>query len=104
MATGRNSSGIAGVLVVVGGAALVLCCAAPALIAAGALGVLGGALRSGWLIGAGVLMVLAAFSYALRRHARRGGAPDCCPPPASPEKPSAPRSRPRPAPGVNEGD
>ncbi|SKM30198.1 Mercuric transporter MerT [Mycobacteroides abscessus subsp. massiliense] len=105
MDSGRNSSGTAGALALLGvGAVLVLCCAAPALIAAGALGVLGGALRSGWLIGASVLVVLAALSYALHRHARRAGAPDCCPPPPDPTNRSRLLDSPRTVAGVNEGD
>lgn len=47
MATGKSSPGIGGVLVLGLVGLGVLCCAAPVLIAAGALGVLGAALHSG---------------------------------------------------------
>ncbi|GDY33532.1 hypothetical protein [Gandjariella thermophila] len=66
------------------GLLMVLCCAGPALIAGGALGVLGGAVRNPWLIGAGALLVLGAVGYPLYRRARRRSgqaAEDCCPPP-----------------------
>jgi hypothetical protein len=79
MATRRRSPGAAGVLGLVGvGALLVVCCAGPALIAGGALGVLGGALGNPWLIGAAAIVVLAAVGYTLRRRGR--GEPGCCPP------------------------
>lgn len=52
-----DSSGLLAVLGI--GGAMVLCCAAPLLLAAGAAGVLG-ALRSGWLILVAVGLVAAA--------------------------------------------
>ncbi len=45
----------------------VLCCAGPALLAAGALGALGGWLADPWLIGAAVVLIAAAVARALRR-------------------------------------
>lgn len=79
MATGKSSPGIGGVLVLGLVGLGVLCCAAPVLIAAGALGVLGAALHSGWLIPVAVLLVLATLAFTL---ARRGGgeARGCCSP------------------------
>ena len=80
-----NRSGLGGGLAMAGfGLLMVLCCASPVLIAGGALGVLGGAVRSPWLIAVGALVVLAALGYTLRRRARRnlpgGDRRDCCPP------------------------
>ncbi|CPS55428.1 hypothetical protein PP568_25260 [Mycobacteroides abscessus] len=70
MGTRRSSLGMAGAwalgLVSVG-TVLVVCCAGPVLIAGGALGVLGALLHRGWLIGAAVVVVLAAVGYTLRR-------------------------------------
>ncbi|MFD4190513.1 hypothetical protein [Amycolatopsis thermoflava] len=91
-----NRSGLGGGLAAAGlGLLMVLCCAGPALIAGGALGALGGAVRNPWLIAAGVLMVLAAVGYALLRRARRRSGQnveDCCPP----QPPARPRSAERP--------
>lgn len=90
---GRSDS--SGLLAVIGiGGAMVLCCAGPVLLAAGAAGVLGGALRSGWLILVAVGLVVAAVVLAVhrgRRGSRDSGSsaegsilgPDgdsCCPP------------------------
>jgi mercuric ion transport protein len=47
----------------------VLCCAAPALIAAGALAFIGAAVRNWWVIGAAVIVVLGGLGYA--KHRRR---------------------------------
>lgn len=82
MASRRTSPGVAGswALGLVGvGAALLVCCAAPVLIASGTLGVLGGVLGNAWLIGAAVLLLLAAVGYTLHRRVR-GEPPSCCPP------------------------
>lgn len=70
----------------VGGLAVlaVACCAAPALIAAGALTLIGAVLHSWWVIGIAAVVVLAALGYTLQRRSARGepGQPqDCCPPP-----------------------
>ncbi|TQR87729.1 hypothetical protein D8S82_05970 [Mycobacterium hodleri] len=71
MATRRTSPSVIGVLGVVGTAALLMiCCAGPALIAGGALAVLGELLHSTWLIGAAVVMVLGTAGYLLHRHGR----------------------------------
>ncbi|WP_264961115.1 hypothetical protein [Mycobacterium kiyosense] len=82
MATRRTPPGVAGAwaLGLVGvGALLVVCCAAPLLVAGGALGVLGGAFGNPWLIAAAAVVVLAAVGYTLRRRGR-GEPPGCCPP------------------------
>ena len=68
MTTRRTGPSAAGILGLVGiGALPLLCCAGPALIAGGALGVLGAALSSPWLIGATAVVVLTALGYTLRR-------------------------------------
>lgn len=67
MATKRTGPSTAGILGVVGiGALPLLCCAGPALIVGGALGVLGGP----WPIGATTMVVVAALGYTLRRRGR----------------------------------
>jgi hypothetical protein len=92
----RRPGDTTGVLAVIGlGAAVVLCCAGPVLIGAGALGVLGGALRSWWLIGAAVVLALSAAAYTTVRHARRharghDGADACRPPATHPSAASRP--------------
>ncbi|MGH3907059.1 MAG: hypothetical protein ACRDTE_23210 [Pseudonocardiaceae bacterium] len=60
-----------GVLATIG-VGVVLCCAAPALIAAGALGVLGAWLRNPWVIGAAVAAALVVAWQVWTRH--EGGA------------------------------
>lgn len=66
------------------GLLMVLCCAGPALVAGGALGILGGALGSPWAIGAGGLVIVAALGYALtRRHRTLTRGADCCAPPTT---------------------
>ncbi|WP_234382633.1 hypothetical protein [Streptomyces dysideae] len=59
---------------------VIVCCAgpAPALIAAGALGVLGARLSDPWVIAAAVGVTAAAAGVAVRR--RRTGRAACCPP------------------------
>ncbi|MCQ6556839.1 mercury transporter [Streptomyces sp. C10-9-1] len=64
------------------GLLVVVCCAGPLLVAGGALGAVGGALASPWLITVGAVVVLAGTGYALhcRARRRRGAGPqDCCP-------------------------
>ncbi|QGK68716.1 hypothetical protein GIY23_03355 [Allosaccharopolyspora coralli] len=59
------------------GAALILCCAGPVLIAAGALGALAGILSSPWLwAAAGVLLLAALLTTMLRvrSHSHSAGA------------------------------
>lgn len=86
MSEPRKSSS-AGIFAMLGVAGLaVLCCAGPVLVAGGALAVIGGAVRSPWLIAAGALLVVAAAGYTLARHRGRGGrdgaagSDQCCPP------------------------
>jgi len=60
------------VLAVVGaGAAILLCCAGPALLAGGVLSGLGALLLSPWLIGCGSVLVAVAIGYAIVRHSLR---------------------------------
>ncbi len=66
-----RSSGVLAVLAM--GSALVLCCAAPVLFAAGAASVLGAALRNGWLILVTAGLVAVAATSAVRRGRRLGG-------------------------------
>lgn len=81
------------------GLLMMLCCAGPALIAGGALGVLGGAVGNPWLIAAGALVVAAAVGYTLYRRSRhRTDATDGdrCPPRPPQHRPgSAERPPPR---------
>ncbi len=69
------------------GAALlmIVCCALPALIAAGALPGIGGFLGNRWAIAAAVLFLVAAVSAAVRR--RRAGRDACCLPTGSTKPP-----------------
>jgi LPXTG-motif cell wall-anchored protein len=53
------------------GVALLLCCAAPALAAAGAVGAAGALLRSGWLIALAGAALLAAVGWTAVRRRRR---------------------------------
>ncbi len=66
------------------GLLIVVCCAGPALIAAGALGAVGGALDSPWLLLLGAMAALAAiYQVRRRRHAPRlAKSDDCCQPAA----------------------
>ncbi|MFJ4014395.1 mercury transporter [Streptomyces sp. NPDC090026] len=83
MYASRERSGLGGMAAVVGaGLVMVVCCAGPLLVAGGALGAVGGALASPWLITVGAVVLLAGTGYALRCRARRrrgAGAEDCCP-------------------------
>ncbi|MES4829864.1 hypothetical protein ABVB25_22290 [Streptomyces anthocyanicus] len=65
------------------GAALlmIVCCAGPALIAAGALAGIGGFLGNPWVITAAVLLLVAAVTAVVLR--RRAGRDACCPPTGS---------------------
>jgi hypothetical protein len=78
-----EESGPSGVLLGSGmGLFMVVCCAGPALIAAGALGVLGGWLRSVWVIGAAVVLLAAAVIWTMGRRRNDTSNPaDCCNPP-----------------------
>lgn len=74
--TGRDERPGAGVFATVGlAAAAVFCCAGPLLLGAGGLSVIGGALRSPWLLFLGGALVLAAVGWSLNR--RRRGCADC---------------------------
>jgi hypothetical protein len=55
----------------------IACCTGPALLAAGVLGAIGGALANPFVIAAAVLLVAGTVVYLLRR---RSGRADCCPP------------------------
>ncbi|GAA1519515.1 hypothetical protein ACIRN4_08390 [Pimelobacter simplex] len=77
-----DGSGPSGVLLGSGAALfMVVCCAGPALIAAGALGVIGGWLGSPWLIGAALTVLAAAVLWTMTRRRNGSDAADCCNPP-----------------------
>lgn len=65
----RDSVGIAAIA-----GLAVLCCAGPALLAAGVLGGLGAWLLNPWLIGAAVLLALGVVGWRLRHRATAAGA------------------------------
>ncbi|MFF4544016.1 hypothetical protein [Streptomyces sp. NPDC001435] len=89
----RESSGLGMAAAGIGAALLILvCCAGPALVAAGVLGALGGFLGNPWVIAAAALLLLTAVTAVVRR--RRSGRSACCPPTGSPQA-SADRDRPR---------
>jgi hypothetical protein len=80
----------------------VLCCAGPALLAAGVLGGLGAWLASPWLVGAAVLLALGVVGRRLRHRATADGEArgrPCCPPtstaPHAGESPRVPADRKR---------
>ncbi|GAA4888940.1 hypothetical protein H7X46_23280 [Pseudonocardia sp. C8] len=82
-----------GVLATIGlGVLLVLCCAVPALIAAGALGVLGAWLRNPWVIGAalGAALVVAWQVWARHRGRYSTGGGSGLPGNHDDDRPSAP--------------
>lgn len=88
----RDSLGIAAIA-----GLAVLCCAGPALLAAGVLGGLGAWLLNPWLIGAAVLLALGVVSWRLRHRATAAGAArgeSCCPPtpPTAPAADESPRA------------
>ena len=63
--------------------AAIACCAAPLLIASGALAVIGGLVRNGWVIGTAAAVLLAALAYTVyHRRSRHHGqqSPHCDPP------------------------
>ncbi|GAA2006449.1 hypothetical protein GCM10009799_37470 [Nocardiopsis rhodophaea] len=66
-------------------AAMVLCCAAPVLIAAGGLGLVGALLVNPYLIG-GALLALTATVWLILARRHTGGDADCRPP-----RPTLPR-------------
>lgn len=83
MSASRERSGPGGVAAAVGAAlAAVVCCALPLLVAGGALGTVGTALRNPWLITVGVVLLVTGTVYVRRRRARRRspGLHDRCPP------------------------
>lgn len=58
-----------------------LCCGLPLVIATGALGVLGSALGSPWVLGGAVVVAAGLLAGALRRRRDgRGPGGDCCAP------------------------
>ncbi|WP_219418496.1 hypothetical protein [Pseudonocardia nigra] len=84
----RDSLGVAAVV-----ALPVLCCAGPALLAAGALGVLGSWLLNPWLIGAAILLALGVGGWRLRHRNTADGAVRgelCCPPTPTTSGPGQP--------------
>lgn len=77
-----DGSGPSGALLGSGAALFaVVCCAGPALIAAGGLGVIGGWLRSPWLIGTALTLLAAAVLWTMARRRKGSDATDCCDPP-----------------------
>lgn len=67
---GNKPTDTRGMLATIGlGAAMLVCCALPLLLAAGALGALAGVLRSPWLLAAAAAVVAIALAVAVR-HAR----------------------------------
>lgn len=84
MTSDKDRSNRGGGLAMAGlGLLMLACCAGPALITGGALGVLGDAVHSPWLLAAGGLAVAAAVGYILYRRARQRcgqATSDCCPP------------------------
>ena len=74
--------------------AVVLCCALPLLIAAGAVTAIGSALGNPAVIAGGAILLATAVGYAMYRRTRAAG---CCVPEADAEirmTPDAPASRP----------
>jgi len=69
----RNAVAVLGLLLLP-----LVCCALPVLIAAGALGGLGAALGSPWLIGTAAILIVAGLARLVRRHVV--GRHNCCPP------------------------
>lgn len=57
-----------------------VCCAVPALIAAGALGVIGGWLGSPWVIAAAAALFVAAVVWTVTRRRGTSDSMDCCNP------------------------
>nr|WP_024127515.1 hypothetical protein [Streptomyces sp. F12]AHE40251.1 merT [Streptomyces sp. F12] len=57
---------------------MIVCCAGPALVAAGTLGALGGFLGNPWVIAAAIVVLVAAVTAVVRR--RHSGRDVCCPP------------------------
>jgi membrane protein implicated in regulation of membrane protease activity len=68
-AAGMTAAGIAAAL------AVIVCCAGPALLAAGVLGALGGFLGNPWVIAVAAAMLAAAVTIVVWR--RRAGRADC---------------------------
>lgn len=62
---------------------MIVCCAAPVLVAVGALGALGGVLGNPWVIAAAIIVLAAAV---IRR--RRSGRHACCPPTEATKNPT----------------
>ena len=76
-----DQPGVSGLLLGAGAAlVMVACCAVvPLLVAGGALAGFGGFLRSPWVIGAGVGLLVLALIASTKRHRGHDG-PSCCPP------------------------
>lgn len=89
---GMAAAGIGATLLVI------ICCAGPTLLAAGAFAGVGGVLGNPWVIAAGALLLMAAVITVIRHRINRDTGPDtsgdvnrdaCCPPPESPQNPAA---------------
>ncbi|OEV03124.1 hypothetical protein [Streptomyces oceani] len=91
--TGMAAAGIGAAVL------MIVCCAGPALIAAGALAGIGAFLGNPWVIAAAVVLLVATVTAVVRR--RRSGRDACCPP-AEATKNSADRDHPH-APADQEG-
>ena len=70
----------------------VVCCAVPALVAAGALGVIGVWLANPWVIGAGIVVLAASVAWIARRRTRASDSADCCSP-REPGQPDLPQTK-----------
>jgi mercuric ion transport protein len=66
MSESKPNSGPGRIAVILGGLALVLCCAGPTLIAGGALSAIGTALSSPFVIAIGLALVMTAIAITLR--------------------------------------
>lgn len=92
--TGMAAAGIGAAVL------MIVCCAGPVLIAAGALAGVGGFLGNPWVIGAAVVVGVVAVAAVVRR--RRSGRDACCPP-TGPGTSSTGQDRPHDTPADQEG-
>lgn len=72
----RHNSPHGAAIAVIGAAAVAICCAGPALLAAGVLGAIGAWLANPWVIAAAVVALITAVAAFVRRRSRRAHA--CC--------------------------
>jgi mercuric ion transport protein len=75
---GLTAAGIGAALLVI------VCCAGPVVLAAGALATIGAWLANPWVIAAGAALLIAALALVVRR---RGEGKNACHPPAFEEEP-----------------